>query len=281
MGQTARQLDDAALDLFARKGHEGGPHVPQAGEANAVKLRRIMQLVDDLHPRSHGNPDGLPLEGLRILDLGCGEGLYAIEAGLRGAEVLALDARTERMQQGAECAARHGLGRVRFEQRDVRDVSREELGGFDVVFVLGILYHLDASDLLPWLERVHALCDGLLLVDTLVAPEAVDVAEYHGRRYDGQRVREHGDDDDPAARRARLLKSIDNTFSFRFTRPALVRALRDVGFTSVLEAHAPLEPGKAADRLTLAARRGTPVELAAYPWINGADEEGIAARISP
>jgi hypothetical protein len=34
MADPAQQLDADALALFARKGLEGGPDVPQAGEAN-------------------------------------------------------------------------------------------------------------------------------------------------------------------------------------------------------------------------------------------------------
>ena len=41
-----------------------------------------------------------PIEQVSVLDLACGEGVYAIEAALRGATVLAIDARTERMGIG-------------------------------------------------------------------------------------------------------------------------------------------------------------------------------------
>jgi len=262
-----RPLDAEALALFARKGREGGPHVPQAGEANGVKVRRVMQLIADLARRPFGE--------IKILDLGCGEGVYAIEAALRGAQVTAVDARTERMGEGAACAKRHGIENVRFVQEDVRRVTRESHGEFDVILLLGLLYHLDAEDALALLRNVHAMCTGLLVVDTLVglAPDTL----VHG--YRGQRVREHEDSDPPEARRARLLRSIDNTFAFRFTRESLVRALVDTGFTSVLEGRAPLEPGKADDRITLAARKGEPVRIATYPWVNGRSEEEIARHI--
>ncbi len=39
-GQSFRGLDAEAPALFARKRWEGGSGVPQAGEANAVKVRR-------------------------------------------------------------------------------------------------------------------------------------------------------------------------------------------------------------------------------------------------
>jgi 2-polyprenyl-3-methyl-5-hydroxy-6-metoxy-1,4-benzoquinol methylase len=75
-----RRLDEEAIRLFARKGVEAGPNTPQIGRENGLKVRRTMQIIRDL--------SGRPFEELRILDLGCGEGVYAIEAGLRGAEVV-------------------------------------------------------------------------------------------------------------------------------------------------------------------------------------------------
>ena len=267
------RLDAEALALFANKGRVGGPEVPQAGDANGVKVRRVLQLVRDLA--------GKPMDALRVLDLGCGEGVYAIEAALAGADVTALDARTQRMDAGAACAARHGIANVRFLQDDVRRVDRERLGSFDVVLLLGLLYHLDAPDVFDVLERVRDLCVRMVVVDTLVALDGPDEATWRGRAYRGRRVREHGDDDTPEERRAKVLKSIDNTFSFRFTKRALLEALRDAGFTSVLECHVPFEPFKAPDRVTLVALKGETAPVATYPWVNGKDERAIEEHLRP
>ena len=171
--ETVRTLDAGALDLFAGKGKEGGPNVPQAGLANGVKVRRILQITRDLASK--------PFDRLRILDLGCGEGAYAIEAGLRGSEVLALDARTERMDKGAACAKRHGLTNVRFVQEDVRNISQETFGSFDVVYLLGLLYHLDAPDVFAVLERIYVLCGEALLIDTLISLNPQDHVPHGGR----------------------------------------------------------------------------------------------------
>jgi SAM-dependent methyltransferase len=273
MPEPTGHLDAAALALFARKGLEAGPDAPQVGEANAVKVRRVMQLTADLASPA--------FDELRILDLGCGEGVYAIEAGLRGAEVVAIDARTERMSEGAAIAARHGLDRVTFRQADVRDPSLEAHGEFDVVYCLGLLYHLDSPDVFEVLQSAHGICGRLLLVDTLIAAVPEAEVEFAGRRYEGRRVREHDDADPPEVRRGRLLRSIDNEFAFLLTRSALVRALSDVGFESVLECHAPFEPGKAADRLTLAALKSPGVAIASYPWINELTEIEIERRLGP
>jgi 2-polyprenyl-3-methyl-5-hydroxy-6-metoxy-1,4-benzoquinol methylase len=269
--EWVRELDAEALDQFARKGWQAGPGAPQTGQANAVKVRRVMQVTRDLIRRPFGT--------LRILDLGCGEGVYAIEAGLRGAEVLALDARTQRMALGAACAARHGLTNVRFVQADVRSVSRTAYGEFDVVYALGLLYHLDAPDLFAVLESIRDLCTGLLVVDTLISLTGETEVTWRDQAYRGQRFREHDDDDSEEVRRARVLRSVDNTFAFRLMRESLIRVVHDVGFSSVLECHAPLEPGKADDRVTVAAVKGTPVRLSTYPWINDCPEAEIERRL--
>ena len=269
--ERVHRLDDEALRLFARKGAEAGPDAPQIRLENGLKVRRIMQITRDLSGRS--------FEELRILDRGCGEGVYTIEAGLRGAEVVALDARNQRMEQGAACAIRQDLENVRFVQEDVRRVTREAFGSFDAVYFLGLLYHLDAPDVFSVLENVASLCTRLLIVDTLISPATETEVEWRGETYPGKRFREHGDEDADEVRRSRVLKSIDNTFSFRFTRESLLKALQAAGFTSVYECRVPLEPGKADDRVTLAALRGAPVVVSTYPWVNGRSEAEIEGMV--
>ena len=288
MSGPERELDADALALFERKGQEADPGGPQLGPANAVKVRRVMQLTADLA--------GRPFEELRILDLGCGDGVYAIEAGLRGAEVLALDARGQHMDLGAAVAGRHGLENVEFRREDVREVTRATHGSFDVVLCLGILYHLDAPDVFALLENMHEICERLVVVDTFISLEhpwptprepgrvwgrGADLEVTHRDRvYTGERVREHEDEDSEHVRQDRVLRSIDNTFSFRFTRASLVRALHDVGFSSVSECHSPPEPGKPENRITLVALRGEAESIASYPWINEESEEGIERRLA-
>jgi SAM-dependent methyltransferase len=271
--QPVRELDAEALALFARKGFEGGPNIAQGGQANAAKVRRVIQITADL--------SGKKFDELRILDLGCGEGVYAIEAGLHGAHVVAVDARTERMNAGAACAARHEIRNVQFIQEDVRRVSTGTYGRFDVVYLLGLLYHLDTPDVFRLLENACALCDRMVVIDTLIALTKDTDVEWQGCIYHGQRYREHEDNDSGEVRRGRVLRSIDNTFSFRFTRESLIRALQQAGFSTVFECYVPFEPGKAADRITLVAMKGVPVLLSTYPWINNQSELEIEKALQP
>ena len=258
--QESASLDAAALKLFEEK-----------GLANGVKVRRVMQIATDLARR--------PWSNLRILDLGCGEGVYAIEAGLRGAEVLALDGRKERMNLGRACAERHGLSRVQFMQADACGISKPELGEFDIVFFLGLLYHLDAPQVFPVMEQVHALCRGFVILDTHVALRADAFVEHQGKRYRGIRWKEHAAGDAPEVRHDRQQSSLDHPMSFWFDRESLLRLLFDSGFTSVFECLVPFEPCKPADRVTWVACKGGGVTLASYPWVNGRSEEELGEKM--
>jgi len=261
-------LSDEAYQVFREK-----------GERNAVKVRRVMQITRNLSRDLFQN--------LRILDLGCGEGVYSIEAGLRGAHVLAIDARMERMAKGMKIACQMELANVQFRQEDVRKISRAGMGEFDVVYFLGLLYHLSIPDVFLVLENVYDMCRHFAIIDTHVSLDAATKATHRGVDYFGIQYKEHEESDPPQVKAARQLSSLDNVYSFWFTKESLNRLLYNTGFTAVLECHVPFEPYKANervpslpnDRITLAAIKGPKEEISSYPWINELSEEEIARKL--
>jgi 2-polyprenyl-3-methyl-5-hydroxy-6-metoxy-1,4-benzoquinol methylase len=265
--ELVHPLDAAALKVFEMKGTQAHIPIPQKGNSNGLKVRRILQLLRDQVQGS--------FENFRMLDLACGEGVYSVEAALRGAEVLGVDARMDRMQDGADIGKRHGLSKLSFEQTDIRKITRESHGEFDAVLMLGILYHLDHKDIFPILQNIYGLCRRALIIDTHIALKGDQQVEYAGQAYRGHQVREHGDNDSEAQRKSRLLASLDNTFAFWFTKDALVQLLGNVGFTSVCECHVPFEADKPDNRITLLAIKGEPVKLSSYPWVNDKTEAEI------
>ena len=266
-----RPLDAETLELFARKGVRVGRSASQTGNENGVKVRRVTQIIRDLSKT--------PFDQLRILDLACGEGVYAIEAALRGAKVVAVDARTERMDEGASAARRLGLADLRFEKADVRNVTAASHGTFDVVLFLGILYHLDECDAFSVLKNIHEMCGQFVIIDTHIALRSQDRTEHNGQSYDGARMREHANTDAEAVRAGRLQASLDNPLSFWFTKESLFRLLSDVGFTSVSEFNIPREPLKPKNRITLVAAKGEPVRISSYPWVNDKTEDELGALL--
>jgi SAM-dependent methyltransferase len=152
------------------------------------RVLRVVQLLEDLLGS---------VEGLRVLDLACLEGIYSIELGLRGAEVVGIEGRAENVARARFAQEALGLERVEFLQEDVRNLSRERHGEFDVVLCIGILYHLDAPDVFRFLDSVGAVCRRLAVVDTHVALAPRETRAYDGRTYAGPPFLEH----DPARRR--------------------------------------------------------------------------------
>jgi tRNA (mo5U34)-methyltransferase len=119
-------------------------------------------------------PDSL--EGMTVLDVGAWDGFYSFEAERRGAKrVLATDHQAWRSREafgwgtgkaGFELARRTLGSRVEDLEIDVYDISPQKVGMFDIVFFLGVLYHL--KDPLGALERMASVTNKLLIVETAV-----------------------------------------------------------------------------------------------------------------
>src|ERR1700693_2036102 len=79
------------------------------------------------------------LRGKRVLDIGAWDGWFSFEMERRGASVVAVDAvKSEKFLH-----ARELLGsKVEYHIADVYDMRPSELGVFDIVLFLGVLYHL-------------------------------------------------------------------------------------------------------------------------------------------
>ena len=215
------------------------------------RIVKFLQLTVDLLRR--------PLTGMRVLDLGCGEGLYAIEFAQQGAEVIGIEGRPGNVAKADFGRRALALTTLDVVLGDVRDVTLEQLGRFDVILCSGILYHLEADAALALLRQMRRMCAGITIVDTRIALEAEIFVDEGGGRYGGSMYREHAPGASPAEKLADPGASLDNVQSFWFTRPALANALADAGFTSVLECLTPVPLQLRADRVTFAAFPGPPV----------------------
>lgn len=86
---------------------------------------------------------GLPrdLSGKRALDIGASDGYFSFELEKRGADVVAIDFVPETYTGFS--TARQILGSaVEYRMDNVYNLTPESYGTFDVVFFLGVLYHL-------------------------------------------------------------------------------------------------------------------------------------------
>lgn len=87
------------------------------------------------------NLRGLDLNGRRVLDIGCRDGLFSLEAERMGAaEVVGVD---NDLSKGATELLLPYLGsRVRMHGMNLYDLTPRTFGRFDVIIFAGVLYHL-------------------------------------------------------------------------------------------------------------------------------------------
>jgi hypothetical protein len=167
------------------------PSLPPSPYGEKERLRIFERLLGPLRPG-------------RLIDLATGHGQFALIAQRLGWQVTAVDARTERMPfvDGIEwvCA----------------DVRGFPLAGFDVITMLGILYHLELPDILDLLRRAAGTTT---LIDShfAVNPSIVEGG------YEGKFYRE----------RPSLASSVGNETSFWPHQHAFIRMLIDCGFLDI------------------------------------------------
>ena len=77
-------------------------------------------------------------------------GHYAIEFAMQGATVVGIEGRESNVQKAIFAKDILNLENLTFYQDDVRNLSAEKYGQFDIVLCSGILYHLDSSDVFPF-----------------------------------------------------------------------------------------------------------------------------------
>jgi tRNA (mo5U34)-methyltransferase len=160
------------------------------------------------------------LSGRSVLDIGAWDGFFSFEAEKRGASrVVASDHYAWHGQgwgtgegKAGFLLARSALNsKVEDVDVDVLELSPERVGSFDVVFFLGVLYHVP-NPLLA-LERVASVTNGLLILETVV--DMVGLARPAAAFYPGREL-----NDDPT--------------NWWGPNHAAVRGmLRSVGFTRV------------------------------------------------
>jgi ubiquinone/menaquinone biosynthesis C-methylase UbiE len=94
-----------------------------------------------------------PVEGRTFLDVGCGNGMYSIELGKKGASrVVGIDISPVMLGRCEESARKEGLeDRVQFLQTDLLEYKPDS--SFDVSYGIGLFDYI--SDSLPVLKRMR------------------------------------------------------------------------------------------------------------------------------
>lgn len=233
------------------------------------RLRRLLRIARDVV--------GRPLSGLRVLDLACLEGHYAIEFARQGAHATGIEVREAHLAKARYAARRLGLD-VEWRREDVRALSRATHGTFDIVICSGILYHLDAADVFAFMRRIREVCTRVAIIDTHVALRVDTSVAHEGHDYHGLRYVEHDADADAATRERAGWSSIDNRSSFWPTEPSLLNLMARCGFTSCYAAHVPEIPALPLDRRTYVAIAGEELQVLTSPITEASAAPAVPER---
>lgn len=105
---------------------------------------------------AHMDALGLPrdMTGKRVLDIGAWDGFFTFECERRGAEVVALD-HVEASDTGFHIAARALGSEAEWVVQNLYHMGPEEIGYFDIVLCLGVIYHL--RHVMMGLDRVRSV----------------------------------------------------------------------------------------------------------------------------
>lgn len=172
------------------------------------------------------------LEGLRVLDLACRTGAFSRTFSGAGAEVVGIEGKLENFHRIPETE------RTTFLNEDVRNLSRDRHGLFDITLCLGILYHLDANDAIQLLNAIHDVTTNFCVIDTHVGAPTTTVT-VKGSQYQGSWYHEGV----PGP-----WSSLGNSRSFWFTPSSLIDACYSVGWSDVEVLPGIRWPGEPAGR---------------------------------
>ncbi len=129
-----------------------------------------------LKERLAAMPIPADLTGKRALDIGAWDGWYSFELERRGASVTAVDC----VEVENFLVARNRLrSQVDYKELDVLEILPKNVGYFDVVLFLGVLYHLKHP--LLALERVCELTRELAIVESYVVDDELARGEVFPR----------------------------------------------------------------------------------------------------
>ena len=93
--------------------------------------------------------------GLKVLDLGCGDGTTALPAARRGADVLGVDIARNLVEAGNKRAQAAGLTNCRFQQGDATNLYELPDHGFDLVIsIFGAMFAPKPFDVAREMVRV-------------------------------------------------------------------------------------------------------------------------------
>ena len=125
---------------------------------------------------------GKSRQGLSALDLASHQGWFAVKMAQAGfSPVLGIDARESHVSDSQLISDIYGLEDLTFQQGDIHAQDTGQLGQYDVVLMLGLLYHLENP--IGALRTCRELCSNLCIIETQIVPGISGYVDYGSYQY--------------------------------------------------------------------------------------------------
>lgn len=155
----------------------------------------------------------LPTADSSFLDVGCNCGFFSLEMANRGAKLcLGVDLRDENIVQANWLKSLYGIDNVEFRTANIKSLESEQ---FDVVFNLGLMYHLSTP--FEVLQSCFNITKQVCVIDSIC----------HTEPFSGYHVVTQKNTQSPIEG--------DLSFEFQPTYRGLLDTIYAVGFTHVVE----------------------------------------------
>ncbi len=125
---------------------------------------------------------GADRNGLSAIDLASHQGWFSVNMARAGfSPVLGIDARQSHVDDSNLIARIYEMDQLSFQQGDIHDQSPDQLGQFDVVLMLGLLYHLENP--VGALRVCRNLCKNMCIIETQIVPGMTGFVDYGSYQY--------------------------------------------------------------------------------------------------
>ncbi len=156
-GKITSTYDDGALD-----------------QIHASRLAMLKGVVDARF--------GASLAGHNAIDIACHQGWFSTKlAEWNADDVLAVDARPEHVADTTLIRDALNLSELRVMQSDVHALDPAKIGQFDLVLMLGLIYHLENP--IGALRMARALTRHMCVVETQIVPGMTGMVDYGSYRF--------------------------------------------------------------------------------------------------
>ncbi|PYK96943.1 MAG: methyltransferase type 11, partial [Verrucomicrobia bacterium] len=114
------------------------------------------RIAETMRESGHALVQGLGItKGMKVLDLGCGDGTTALPAAKLGADVVGVDIAQNLVEAGTKRAAAQGLTNIKFQEGDASNLEQLPGKEFDLVItIFGAMFAPKPFDVAKEMVRV-------------------------------------------------------------------------------------------------------------------------------